>query len=294
VVVGVAVAAVIVVGVGPPGYLLPRATVCELGKEIGTYTIWTPNLIANIADGGNVTTDQNEWNLTMTSGSLVTNALRPVGGAVGYGEAGKGLTNGLELSYGDFNWTFYATKNVSEVGTAGGPCTQPYIAEIAIPGGACGATLSLPLSDNSSDASEPHVWNGTGTINGSETYPGCPKQTPETYVWFDSTFHSGSTGTAASVRWDLCNASGYHQLVLEGPAQVPIVVVVPFEGRDISAWGLLTWNDNPRVKPYLGPTATWLVPAGWIWNLASVGPAAFAINPDLPLPGLVAFVRSAC
>jgi len=295
VIIGIAVAAVIVVGVGPPGMLLPRSTVCQLGSEIGVYSIWTPSTMANIPRGGNVTQVQNEWNLTMTSGSLTMNPLGPFGGEIPASVKFESGTNvGIAVAYGDFNWTFYRTENESVIGGASGPCTQPYIAQIGIPGGACGGWDYVPLVNDSSDAVQPHVWNGTSTFNGSETYPGCPKETPGTYVWFDSTFHPGGVGTDASVRWDLCNFSGYHQLVLNGVAQVPISVVVPFEGHDISASGFLTWNDNSGIGPWLGPTATWLVPAGWVWNLAPVGPAAFGINPDLPLPGLVAFVRSAC
>jgi hypothetical protein len=292
-VVGVAVAAVIVVGVGPPGLLLQRTTACQLGTELGTYTIWTPALIANIPDGGNVTVAVNEWNVTMTSGSLTVNRLVPMGAtAYRIGEEGHGLTNGLEVNYADFNWTFYATTNVSGYGGGGGPCTQPYIAEISFPG-VCGGILTLPLPDNSTDALEPHVWNGTAGVNGSENYPGC-HQTPGSYVWFDSAFHGDGSGNAKPVNWNLCGLSGYHLLQLDSVAQVPVAIIVPYQGHDISASGFLSWTDVRGVNPFLGPTASYLVPAGWDWTLAPVGPVSTLVNPDQPLPGLVAFVRSAC
>jgi len=292
-VVGIAVAAVIVVGVGPPGLLLPQSTVCQLGAELGTYTVWTPALLANIPDGGNVTVAVNEWNVTMTSGSLTVNHLLPMGGtAYRVGEAGHGLTNGLEVNYADFNWTFYETRNVSGYGVNGSPCTQLYIAEVSLPG-VCGGILTLPLPDNSTDATEPHVWNGTAGVNGSENYPGC-HQTPGSYVWFDSAFHSGAPGNAKPVDWNLCGLSGYHLLELDGIAQVPVTINVPFQGHDISASGFLTWTDARGVNPFVGPTTTYLAPAGWNWTIAPVGPVATQTDPNEPLPSLVAFVRSAC
>jgi hypothetical protein len=59
-----------VLGVGLPGLILSREAVCQLGAQVGNYTIWTPTQIANVPDGGNVSVAIEEWNLTMTSGSL--------------------------------------------------------------------------------------------------------------------------------------------------------------------------------------------------------------------------------
>jgi hypothetical protein len=147
---------------------------------------------------------------------------------------------GIWVAYDDFNWTFYRTANVSVDGGTGAPCTQPYIAQITEPSGGCGTLETIPLANSATDAGEPHAWNGTGAINGSETAPGCPVQTPGTYVWFDSSFHLGSSGPPHPFRWDLCNTTGFVPLALDGYAQVPIAVTVPFGGTEISATGFLT------------------------------------------------------
>jgi hypothetical protein len=292
VVTGIAIAVAIVVSIGPPGFPLPRATGCQLGAELGRYTIRTPTTLVNIPDGGNISTAHNEWNLTMTSGSLTTNPLQPFGNEipskVGFETR---TTAGIAAEYGDFNWTFYRTVNASEIGGVGGPCTQPYIAEIGIPGGACGGFDYVPLANNASDAVPPHVWNGTSTFNGSETYPGCPRATSGTYVWFDSSYHANGTGSLQPARWDLYNSTGSFPLTLSGVARVPIVVTVPYDGGRISARGVLTWYIPPSA---FGSTAEYDVPGGWIWMIAPVGPAASAIDPALALPALAAFERLAC
>jgi len=291
-IVGVVLAAVIVVGIGPPGFLLQHVTVCQLGPEIGTYTIWTPITIANIPDGGNVTVAFNQWNLTMTSGSLSTNPLQPFGGPIqGEVKFGSGTNVGIEVQYGDFNWTFFGTSNVTKVGGVPGPCTQPYIAQISIPGGACGGFDYVPLVDNASDAVQPHIWNGTAGDNGTRGQPGCPVQTPGTYVWFDSSFHAGGSGAAQPVRWDLCNSTGKFPLTLQAVARVPIAVTVPFVGGNISATGLLAWYIPPST---FGPTANYELSGGWQWMLSPVGPSTSQISPYTLLPGLVAFERLSC
>jgi hypothetical protein len=287
---GVIVGLVIVLGVGPPGLVLSHETECQLGQELGTYTIWTPMAITNIPEGGSVSTATDAWNLTMTSGSLTTNPLTPLGSEVGSG-FDPGSYNGTFAEYQDFNWTFYRTANVSVLDGSAGPCTQPFMAEMTVPGDGCGGGAAIPLPDNSSDASEPHVWNGTAQLNGSESVSGCPVQTPGTYVWFDSSFHAGGTGTSQQARWDRCNSPGYAPLTLVGNAQVPIAVTVPYGAGDISVRGMLTWHDT---APFTGATAVYEVPGGWVWTLAPVGPAASAIDPSQPLPGLVAFERSPC
>lgn len=294
--VGVVVATVIVIGVGPPGVLLSHATVCRTAEKIGTYTVWTPLQLINIPDGGNISFATNEWNITVSSGSLIMNELKPFGGPIQSGmSGGSGLNRaGIWVEYGDFNWTFYRTVNESVIGGAQGPCTQPYVAELTVPGGACGGWAVVPIADNTTDAVQPHVWNGTAGFNGTETYPGCPVQTPGTYAWFDSEFHSTGAGISPPVVMDLCGVPGYRPLVLEGVAQVPLVLFVPANGTHISVAATLKWNDSPALKVYMGPTVSYLVQGGWSWTLSSVGPATSAIDPNVPLLGLVAFERTAC
>jgi hypothetical protein len=296
IVVGVVVASVLFVTEGPPGALLPRGTHCELGAEVGNYTIWTPLQLINIPDGGNVSYANDEWNITVTSGSLVLNALTPQRGPIiGGFEGGSGENRaGLWVMYGDFNWTIYDASNSTSIGGASGPCTQPYVAELMTPGGACGGWYVVGLPDNTTDVGEPHIWNGTSTFNGTETYPGCPVQTSGTWVWFDSAFHGDRVGNDATIDWNLCGVPGYRSLVLNGIAEVPEILHVPFQGRSIAVTATLAWTNNRAISTIQGATAGYLVPGGWNWTIAPVGPAAFPIDPNEPLPSLVAFVRSAC
>jgi hypothetical protein len=294
--VGAIVAVAVVVGIGPPGLLLPRATVCKMGTEIGEYTIWTPLMLINIPDGGNVTFHTNEWNITVSSGSLELNSLQPQRGPIySGGGGGSGLNRaGIWAEYGDFNWTIFRTANTSEVGTSSIPCTQPFVAQLTVPGGGCGGEAVIPLSDNSTDAVEPHVWNGTSTFNGSETYPGCPQQTPGTYVWFDSSLNLGGTGPDTPVTWNLCGGAGYEPLSFPGIARVALVLHAPYGDGGVSVAAMLQWTDSPALPVYTGTTVGYLVPAGWNWTLTPVGPTNSPINPDQELPSLVAFERSAC
>jgi hypothetical protein len=291
----VIVGVVILVGFGWPGVFLPHGTVCQVGAEVGNYTIWMPLQLINIPDGGNVSYGSDEWNVTVTSGSLTMNALVPQKGPIFSSLAGgSGLYRaGIWAMYGDFNWTIYDTRNTSTMGVSD-PCTQPYVAHLIVPGGACGGSAVIGLTNNSTDLVEPHVWNGTAGENGTENYPGCPVQTPGTYAWFDSSLHLGLSGEPAGVNWNLCGLSGFHNLVLNGIAKVPVALHVPVLGKDISISATLEWYDSPALKVYAGPTVSYLLPGGWNWTLAPVGPVNSKINPDLPLPGLVAFDRSAC
>jgi hypothetical protein len=185
------------------------------------------------------------------------------------------------------------------VGSAAQPCTQLYVAEIGDALGG-GGQLLVPFPNDFSDANDPHVWNGTAGMNGSQGCPDCPVQSPGAYIWFDTSFHGSGTGVSAPVNWDLCGSSGDFPLVLMSTARIPVVVHVPYQGHDVSSSGFLNWFGNPNGGWFGGPgglsmdTATYSVPGGWNWTLAPVGPATSAISPVAPLPSLVAFVRSAC
>jgi hypothetical protein len=297
---GLVVAILMFVGVGPPALFLRHVTVCRLGSEVGSYVIWTPLSIINKPYLTNVSiaSYSDAFNYTITSGSLSMGAL-PVTGSGGYGGEGDyGPQGGLEVMYQNHNWTFFNTTNQSVVGSTPAPCSQPYVAELGASQG-CGAWLTVPLlPDNSTDINEPHIWNGTTGENG--TNPVCAVETPGSYVWFDTSFHPGGTGNYAPVNWNLCREAGSHLLRLLGEARIPVVVTVPSRGHDISVSGYLNWYGNPggAYSPGMPPlpedTADYQIPGGWNWTIAPVGPAAFPINPDAPLPSLVAFVRSAC
>jgi len=297
---GAVIAAVIVVGVGPPEAFLHSVTVCRLGPELGTYVIWTPLVLLNKPFEANVSNwvDGSAWNYTFSSGSLSVGALPTGPFDYGGGDAIVGPGGGIYADFQNHNWTFYETENKTVMGATSGPCTQPYVAELGN-GLGCGGLLTIPLlPNNSTDTTEPHIWNGTTGLNGSESL--CPTETPGTYVWFDTSFDVNGTGNYRPVNWNLCDLSGDSSLQLLGVARIPINVTVPYDGRDISSKGYLNWYGEPGGGTLPGLTtisvdsAYYSVPDGWNWTLAPVGPAALPINPSAPLPGLVAFERSAC
>jgi len=292
--IGVAVAVVIFLGVGPPGAFLPRGTVCALGSVVGTYTIWAPTGMVNFPDGGGATIEaaSGELNYTFSSGSLTVGALPEQPGRSGGGVGKLPPDAGIFASYADWNFTFYHTTNTSQIEAASDPCTQPYVASISFAGGFCHSDFSVvPIPDNSTDALEPHTWNGTTGLN--TTYnPACPARTPGAYVWFDSTLNLNGEGVMQPFNYDLCNypENATATLELEIAARLPVVVTVPFEGRSISTAGFLTWNGSGVV-----PTATYTLPGGWNWTLGPVGPVPWAVDLfTAQLPGLLAFERSAC
>jgi hypothetical protein len=289
---GALVASIIVVGLGPPGFFLARGKVCELGLAVGNYTIWTPEAILNVPDGGGVgyATAVGFWNYTFSSGSLIVGGIPPLTSTAASGPGEGPPQAGIFASYADYDWTFYRTQNVSQVGVASDPCTQPYVAEFLLPPTGCASDFStIPLPDNASDAVEPHVWNATTGTNSSYRV-GCPVRDPGTYVWFDSSLHTAGTGVAAPENWSLCHGSGFQVVDLYGVAEVPVVVTVPLGHGSISAVGFLTWTSgNPDW-----PTVVYKVPMGWNWTVAPVGPATASVTPSSDVPELLAFERSAC
>lgn len=301
VLVGIVAAIVVVVGVGPPGELLARATVCQLGPEIGTYVVLTPLELMNKPFETNVSVASyyNTFNYTFASGSLVVGAL-PETSSASMGAAGSyGVEGGLDTQYQDHNWTFFRAVNASVIGTTSSPCTQPFVAELGA-GLGCGGWQTIPLwPNNSTDTNEPHVLNGIDNITGSQGL-GCPVATPGTYVWFDNSYLPNGTGNYAAVDLNLCGTPSGRILQLLGVARIPVVVTVPYQGQNISTTGFLNWYGNPTGSITPGPMPTsWAsayydLPGGWNWTLAPVGPAAFPINPDEPLPSLLAFSRSGC
>ena len=297
-IVGALLAAVIVVGIGPPGLLLQHVTVCQLAAEIGTYTIWTPDPLVNKPEGVNVSVFTSAFNYTFTSGSLTVGQL-PANAKGGGGYGDDGPDSGIFSMWTDINWTFYRTTNVSEVGGTPGPCTQAYLAERDLPALGGGGLVTIPLVNSSSDLIEPHIWNGTPGINGTQG-PGYPVQTPGTFVWFDTAFHADGSGAAAPVTWNLCNLPGDWPLALVGVARIPVDITAVYQGKDITSSGFMNWYGDPNAGIVEGSgigsdaSAYYSVPGGWNWSLAPVGPVSSPIDPSLPLPGLVAFERSAC
>jgi hypothetical protein len=248
--------------------------------------------MVNIPDEGGVADEaaSGQLNYTFTSGSLTVGALPS---APGHGGGGMGQLPpeaGIFAPYADYNFTFYRTTNASQIEATSDPCTQPYVASFSFFQGFCHSDFSIiPIPDNSTDAVEPHVWNAT-TGRNSTYNPACPVRTPGAYVWFNSTLNLNGTGVAKPFRLSLCNSPENLTLSLEIVARLPVVVTVPFGGHSISTSGFLNWNGSGAV-----PTATYTVPTGWVWTLGPVGPVAWAVDPlTSPIPGLLAFERSAC
>jgi len=300
VVVGVAVAAVIVVGLGPPGILLPRSTVCQLGPRVGTYMIWTPDQPLNKPAGVNISAFAifRGWNFTFASGSVSVGGIRP-NESEGFGWGDYSAYGGISMMGSENNWSFYSVSNTTVIGGSSNPCTQPYVASIGQAYQSCGGLVTIPLQNNVSDALEPHVWNGLWGPNSSFSEPPtCPAATPGAYIWFDTSYHQNATGTSAPFDWDLCNDTGSVPTYVSGVAEVPIVVYAPLNGRVISASGYETWIGSDRGSLYPPINRIWTafyeVPTGWDWHLAPVGPTTFPLDPSEPLPALVAFERTAC
>jgi hypothetical protein len=292
---GAVVAVVVVVGFGPPGLLLPRVTVCALGAPIGTYTIWTLDQPLNKPPGVNVsaTAESGAWNFTFVSGSLTVGALHPGNSAFGWGADGP--MAGISSMGAEINWTVFGVSNTSVIGSAPGSCTQPYVAEEDLAQAPpCGGFVTIPLANNSSDAVEPHVWNGTGETSWNPA--SCPHATAGAYIWFDTSFHAEASGVSAPVSWDLCGQSGEFPLILAASAEIPVVVNVPYDGREVAVHGFESWLGGQfrLFGPSGGTTANYTVPGGWTWMLAPVGPVSIALNPGAYLPSLVAFERLPC
>jgi len=292
---GVSVAVVLVVGVGPSGLLLPRVTTCELGTPLGTYTVWTLSMPLNKPPGVNVsaTAESGAWNFTFTSGSLTVGALRPGNGAGGWGDDGP--LAGISAQALEMNWSVFGVENTTTIGGPSGACTQPYVAEeYGVPVVGCGGFVTLPLANNSSDDVEPHVWNGTGS--GWER-TGCLPATSGAYIRFDTAFHTNGSGASAPVRWNLCDRRGDFPLVVSPQAEIPVVVNVPFGGREVTANGFESWQggEYSSTGPIGGTTANYTVPGGWVWMITPVGPVSAPLDPGTgSLPALVAFERLAC
>ena len=293
---GVVVAAVIVVGVGPPGLLLPRVTVCALGAPLGTYTMWTLDMPLNKPPGVTVSAyaEQGAVNFTFVSGSLTVGALRQDNrDSGGWGDFS---TNAGISSMGDeINWTVYGVRNTSQIGGSAGACTQPFVAEEARePVPSCGGFVTLPLANNASDVVEPHAWNGTGETSWDPA--SCPPATPGAYLWFDTSFHAEGSGIAAPAPYDLCGLNGSYPLIVTAPAQIPVVVNVPYGGREISIRGFESWQGGAfdPFSPIGGTTAYYSVPGGGNWMLSPVGPSSVGLVPTGYLPALVAFEELPC
>lgn len=261
----------------------PAHVGCALGSPIGSYNVTTPSVVANFPNGGAVSVFANRDNWTFASGSLVFGGLPNgpgnFGGGFGSGPGGSGLL----LSAVQPIFTVYSVRNVSTSASSAMPCTQPYIAEetqASYCGG--GVTFGYPLANNSNDEVEPHVINvscgpqpnASGILTGG-------------YMWFDSAYPTSPAPGVNVTRLDLCGWSTAFDQPVRGGVGLATRLVVPYDGGWVSVSGDLWWES------WGPPTAEYGIPAGSIWEVASIGVETEATVGLLP-PGLLAFVQLPC
>ena len=284
---GFAVALFLVLALGPHGYLT-RSQVCQLGPPIGTYTILTPTNLANIPDGGYASYTTYGWNYTMVSGSVTIGDLKPMP-PFWTTVAHTVPASGVLSDWADFNWTFYRTENVTVTGAAPTPCTQPFLAQIQFYGVCGGSGMVIPISNNSTDASDPHTWSGNSQYNGTGAQ--CPTLTPGAYVWFNTSFDASGSSWGKPVDLNLCNRAGYYPLEADGQVQIPVRVVVPFDGSVISSAGYLTWSAFGYSH---NQSILYEIPMGWNWLLSQLGPSSQSLAMSTGHVPAVGFERLAC
>ncbi len=269
--------------------LFPATTRCVLGAEIGSASIWTPSVLVNVPLGGSAAFGARYLNWTFSSGSVTVGAPWPENGGMALypGHSEVGINGVLGLA----NWSFYVAENRSQAFGASDPCTQPYVT--AISSSLTCATIGnlstvLVLPDNSSDAVQPH------------TVPPQPcsydQATPGASLWFDTSFHaSGSSGQGTSVTLNLCGPAFTAPLNVSVTSRVayPIEVNMSLNGRVVTAFGNVLWN-GPAGLPVGVPTAEYLLPQGWIWNVSSIGSGTLPTVESPVATALLAFERTPC
>jgi len=285
--VGIVVALFLVFSLGPKGFLT-RSQVCQLGSSIGTYTILTPNDLANIPDGGYASITAYGWNYTMVSGGVTVGPLKPMP-PFSITVTHTVPASGILSDWADFNWTFYRTQNTTVAGAASAPCTQPFLAQVQFYGVCGGVGMVISISNNSTDASDPHTWSGNSEYNGTGVE--CPTLTPGAYVWFNTSFDPSDSSWGKPVDLNLCNQSGYYPLEADGQVQIPVRVVVPLGGTVISSVGYLTWSAFGYSH---NQSILYDLPMGWNWLLSPVGPSSQSFDLGTGHVPAVGFERSAC
>jgi len=287
IVVGIVVATLLVVGL--PTVSKP-VTTCAIGSEVDSAWVWTPGALVNVPDGGSAAYVADRANYTFTSGSLTVGAL-PALGAGGETLLPGANETGINGDVGLAQWGLFSTHNVSSAFGGFGPCTQPYVAERLSPlicgaSGNLSAVLALP--DNSSDAIQLHSVPPEACASGGEN------ATPGAELWFDTSYHSTSTGQGNQFESiSLCQPSyqGPLNVTLTKAAEYPIEVRMMLSGATIRTEGYMTWNGTG--PPVFGSVA-YSLPHGWVWNIATVVPGVLPTLGDPTTTSLLAFERTAC
>ncbi|MGA7861546.1 MAG: hypothetical protein WCB19_06780, partial [Thermoplasmata archaeon] len=243
------------------GYL-PVGTTCALGNRVGTYNVTAPEMIANYPDSGGAGVNESAQNWTFSSGAVVLGNTVHSSGGFGMWSAGGG--GGLLLQTDQPNFAVYSVHNVSSPLPSGShPCTQPYVTETVSNGycGGGGGYAGYPLPDPSNDSVEPHIFNASCSLipNGSGIVSGA-------YMWIDNTFPKNPPpGTVQTL--NLCSWTTNFSQIVRGVVALPIILYAPYDGRTLSIQGYLWWASVFTNVP----TASYSLPPGAIWRVATVG-----------------------
>ncbi len=261
---------------------LPVLPTCAIADRVGLYNISAPGTIENYPVGGGAGLNVSGQNWSFASGSIVLGNRAVSNGGFGMWTVGNASGVAVDLSQRDF--AVYAVHNVSGPALGGShPCTQPYVAE-AVGTGYCtvlGGVYPLPAPSN--DTVEPHVFNSS-----------CPEAANQTgiqpggYMWIDSAYPASPAPDDVKTL-DLCGWTTNFSQSARGLVAVPVILYVPDHGQTISVRGYLWWVSVFENAP----TATYELPYGAIWRVATVGLYSENITGLLP-PGLLAFERLPC
>ena len=261
----------------------PVVTTCALGDRVGLYNVSAPQLIANAPYLGGAGVNESAQNWTFSSGDVVLGNHVHSNGGFGTWFAGGG--GGLLLDEDQPIFAVYSVHNTS--GPLPGdshPCTQSYVAE-TVSSGYCGDVgfAGYPVPDPSNDSVEPRIFNSScpNIPNGSGIRPGG-------FMAIDNTFPANpAPGLVQTL--DLCSWTTNFSQDVHGAVALPIILYAPLDGRLLSIPGYLWW-----VSTFIDtPTASYSLPSGAIWRVATVGIFSENSSGLLP-PGLLAFERTPC
>jgi hypothetical protein len=281
--IGVGIVVVIILGATLGYTYIPVVATCELGSRLGTYNVTAPELIANFPYMGGAGVNESGQNWTFSSGGVVLGNL--VHSTGGFGMWGTRGGSGLELQLGQPIFAVYSVHNVSGPFPRGShPCTQPYVAE-TVSSGYCGGGgfAGYPLPDPSNDSVEPHIFNSScpSIPNGSGIASGA-------YMSIDNSFPMNPAAGAVQTL-NLCSWTTNFSQAVRGAVALPITLYAPDDGRVLSVQGYLWWVSVLTDVP----TASYSLPHGAIWRVATVG--LFSEDaPGLLPPGLLAFEELPC
>lgn len=285
-------AAVILVLASPIGLSTDRsASTCVLGARVDAVWMWTPDVLVNSPDGGGVGFNEGPHNFTISSGAVTVGGLTP--SPTGLTVAPDVPQVGTVGVVGASKWIILAVHNETEITSHPATCTQPYVAEMesamyCLTVG--NLSTLLPLENNASDAVEPHDL----PANLTWCVLSVPGPTPGASISFDTSFHSGPSGSGYEVSADpRCGplADTPQNISLDGTAEYPVTINATLPtGQVAHVRGVFAFQGGGG-----SPTVTYTLSAGWNWTLSNVLPGAAPPNLQAgTTDSLLAFDRTAC